>query len=59
MRVPDVALSELEANASDAGVAKVDIIIPDKRGEVLSVGDDGDGWVDCFDALDCMWDPAC
>ena len=40
---PLVALTELVANAWDAGASKVDIIIPDKSGERLSITDDGIG----------------
>ena len=40
---PDVALSELVANAWDAGATRVDIIIPEKAGGTISVSDDGVG----------------
>lgn len=40
---PDVALTELVANAWDAGASLVDIIIPDARGGMMSVRDDGCG----------------
>ena len=40
---PDVALTELVANAWDAGASKVDIKIPDQLGELLSIADDGCG----------------
>lgn len=40
---PDVALTELVANAWDAGASHVTIIIPDKKGELLYVEDDGIG----------------
>ena len=40
---PDVALSELVANAWDAGASKVEITIPAKVGGILSVSDDGVG----------------
>ena len=40
---PDVALTELVANAWDAGAAKVDITIPDEKGCILVVEDDGHG----------------
>jgi len=40
---PDVALTELVANAWDAGASHVTIIIPDKKGELLYVEDDGVG----------------
>lgn len=44
VRVPDVALSELVANAWDAGAGRVEIVIPDKRDELLTVADDGTGF---------------
>lgn len=40
---PDVALTELVANAWDAGAAKVDITIPEEKGGTLVVEDDGHG----------------
>lgn len=40
---PDVALTELVANAWDAGASHVRIFIPDKRGEMLYIEDDGVG----------------
>jgi len=40
---PDVALTELVANAWDAGATAVDIIIPDKLGEKLTIEDNGIG----------------
>ena len=40
---PLVSLTELVANAWDAGASKVDILIPDKSGGLLSVIDDGTG----------------
>lgn len=40
---PDVALTELVANAWDAGASHVRIIIPDSRDEMLFVEDDGIG----------------
>jgi hypothetical protein len=43
VRLPDVALGELVANAWDAGAAKVVVAIPDGRGENLTVEDDGCG----------------
>ena len=43
VRVPDVALGELVANAWDAGAACVRITIPENAGEVLAVEDDGCG----------------
>jgi HSP90 family molecular chaperone len=39
----DIALTELVANAWDAGASKVDIIIPKKRGDLLVLEDDGIG----------------
>ena len=40
---PDVALTELVANAWDAGASHVTIFIPDKKGELLYIEDDGIG----------------
>lgn len=40
---PDIALTELVANASDAGASKVNITIPKNEGELLIVEDDGMG----------------
>ncbi len=40
---PDIALTELVANAWDAGASKVDVIIPEKAGGTLSIEDDGHG----------------
>lgn len=40
---PDVALTELVANAWDAGATKVDITIPQDSGEQIVVEDDGCG----------------
>ena len=40
---PDVALTELVANAWDAGGATVEITIPDDYGQLLTVEDDGTG----------------
>lgn len=40
---PDVALTELVANAWDAGASHVTIFIPDKKGDMLYVEDDGVG----------------
>ncbi|MFK5894921.1 MAG: hypothetical protein QM504_17005 [Pseudomonadota bacterium] len=37
---PDIALTELVANAYDAGASKVDIIIPDEIGNLLTVSDE-------------------
>jgi len=41
--VPQVALTELVANAWDAGASRVDIQIPEKVGDNLTVQDDGHG----------------
>ncbi|EJB8384212.1 hypothetical protein VNPA152081_27280 [Pseudomonas aeruginosa] len=41
--VPQVALTELVANAWDAGASKVDIVVPTTRGGTLTVTDDGHG----------------
>lgn len=40
---PDVALTELVANAWDAGAANVEITIPDDYGQLLTIEDDGTG----------------
>lgn len=40
---PDVALTELVANAWDAGASHVKIFIPDKKAEMLYIEDDGVG----------------
>lgn len=40
---PDIALTELVANAWDAGASRVDIMIPDSRGEQIVIKDDGTG----------------
>ena len=40
---PDVALTELVANAWDAGASHVRIFIPDKKAEMLYIEDDGVG----------------
>jgi hypothetical protein len=40
---PDVAIAELVANAWDAGASRVDIDIPAKLGEIITVEDDGVG----------------
>ena len=42
-RIPDVALTELVANAWDAGASRVSITIPDEHDEELIVEDDGAG----------------
>lgn len=44
VRVPDVALSELVANAWDAGAERVEISIPEKLDQLLTVSDDGTGF---------------
>lgn len=41
--VPQVALTELVANAWDAGASKVDLILPSEIGGTLTVTDDGHG----------------
>ncbi|UZR27427.1 ATP-binding protein [Methylococcus mesophilus] len=41
--VPQVALTELVANAWDAGAARVDLILPSEIGGTLTVTDDGHG----------------
>ena len=40
---PDIALTELVANASDAGASEVNITIPKNEGELLIIEDDGTG----------------
>ncbi len=40
---PDIALTELVANAWDAGASEVRIVIPEEKGESLIVEDDGSG----------------
>ena len=40
---PDLALTELVANAWDAGASKVRITIPPEKNQILSVEDDGHG----------------
>ena len=40
---PDVALTELVANAWDAGASSVEITIPDDLGQLLTIEDDGTG----------------
>lgn len=42
-RKADVALTELVANAWDAGASKVDITIPEVRNQKLIIEDDGIG----------------
>lgn len=41
--VPQVALTELVANAWDAGASKVDLVLPREIGGLLTVTDDGHG----------------
>ncbi len=41
--VPQVALTELVANAWDAGATRVDLIVPDEIGGMLTVTDNGHG----------------
>lgn len=43
MKKPEVALAELVANAWDAGASKVLLTVPDRRGEILEIADDGVG----------------
>lgn len=40
---PEVALTELVANAWDAGASKVEIVLPKKPGGTLTIKDDGTG----------------
>jgi len=40
---PEVALTELVANAWDAGASQVQIALPDEIGELLTIEDDGTG----------------
>lgn len=40
---PDVALTELVANAWDAGASNVNIFIPDEKGQILYIEDNGVG----------------
>lgn len=40
---PDIALTELIANAWDAGATEVEIFIPEKYGEILTIKDNGTG----------------
>jgi hypothetical protein len=42
-RSPDIALTELVANARDAGAARVNVTLPRDRGELLVIEDDGTG----------------
>lgn len=41
--VPQVALTELVANAWDAGASRVDLVLPTEIGGILTVTDDGHG----------------
>ena len=41
--VPQVALTELVANAWDAGASRVDLVLPNEIGDALTVTDDGHG----------------
>jgi hypothetical protein len=43
---PEIALTELVANAWDAGASKVQIVLPDQTGELLTIKDDGTGMSD-------------
>lgn len=43
VNAPDIALTELVANAWDAGASTVEIRIPDERGEEIWIADDGVG----------------
>ena len=38
---PEIALTELVANAWDAGATRVNIFIPDKKGDKLIIEDNG------------------
>ncbi|MBN7817350.1 ATP-binding protein [Algoriphagus pacificus] len=40
---PDIALTELVANAWDAGATQVDIFIPEEKGQKLTIQDNGTG----------------
>lgn len=40
---PDIALTELVANAWDAGASNVNIFIPDEKGQILYIEDNGIG----------------
>lgn len=42
-RIPDIALTELVANAWDAGACKIEILIPDQYNEEIFITDDGSG----------------
>ena len=41
--VPQVALTELVANAWDAGASRVDLVLPNEIGDALTGTDDGHG----------------
>lgn len=41
--IPQAALTELVANAWDAGASRVDLVLPDEIGGLLTVTDDGHG----------------
>lgn len=41
--VPQVALTELVANAWDAGASRIDLVLPNEIGDTLTVTDDGHG----------------
>ena len=43
VRVPDIALGELVANAWDAGAAKVNLFIPTEKNGAITIEDDGCG----------------
>jgi hypothetical protein len=43
VNLPEVALTELVANAWDAGATQVDIFIPSETGQVLTIEDNGSG----------------
>lgn len=40
---PEIALTELVANAWDAGATRVDIFIPEEKGQKLTIDDNGSG----------------
>jgi DNA mismatch repair ATPase MutL len=42
-KVPDIALTELIANAHDAGATSVKIQIPSEKGQALTIEDNGIG----------------
>lgn len=43
---PDIAITELVANAWDAGASKVNIIVPTEKNNALVISDDGHGMTD-------------